>query len=289
MKKCLILIAVALMVAVPAYAGRTIYASAPTHPTMNVFQAYAGSSVGDTAFAGAAAAGDVIGAVPGVLSIIPGEKDKNNDGVIDPKTERWTNFISAPSFSIKSIELTKDTPSPAQCNWFYSGNHILQRGTDQIRLWWPLMYEAPGTKWTLTIFYTVPGQLVVFTEVWTWQVDVTIASVKKAIELFHELPFGLCEVPLVQDEALYPVLVKNLTDLDTAVTAQNWEAANSLLQDFEYTVIEACVTACPPSPVPTGPAGSIGIVNTKENPACCKLLVDAEALGNKYGIFTVKK
>jgi len=289
MKKCLLILVVLALVAAPAWAAKVTYSDI-THPVGLVLQAYPGDSNGNNkAFKGAALGADVITAVPGVLQIVPGDLDKNGDGVIDAKTERWPNFISAPSYSIKSIQLTKTEAEPAQCNWFYDGGHVLQRGTVEIRLWWPLMYEAPGTSWELTIFYTVPGQLVVYKEIWTWEVDATIDSVMSAIDLFRELPFGLCEVPLIQDEALYPVLKDILSQLKVAVAAQDWEEAANQLMIFEFTVTEACVTSCPPSPMPTGPQGTLGIVNTRENPACCKLLVDAEFLGSKYGIWAVAK
>lgn len=295
MKKCLILIAVLMLATSPAWAARTVFAAPPAHPTASVFQVYAGDSNGTcVSFAGNAAGAEVITAVPGVLSIVPGHVDKNGDGTIDPKTERWANFISASSYSIKNVILTKTEGEPAQCALpgYYDGGFVQQRGTEAIRLWWPLLYEAPGTKWNLSIFYTIPGSLVVFEEKWSWQVaPTTLDTMKRLVDMFHELPFGLCEIPLIMDEAIYADLVASLAALTTAVNAQNFGDALALLMDFEFDVVAACVTPsdCPP-PAPTGAApGVLGIVNTKENPACCALLVNAESLGFNYGIFTPAK
>ena len=48
-------------------------------------------------------------------------------------------------------------------------------------------------------------------------------------------------------------------------------------------------STCPPTPMPSDKFGRLGITNTKENPACCKLLVDLEAIGFDTGIFTPAK
>lgn len=233
---------------------------------------------------------DPIKAVPGVLQIVPGHVDKNGDGVIDPKTERWSNFIFDANYSIKSTVLTKTEGQPAQCAMpgYYDGGYIAQRGTENIRTWWPLMYEAPGTKWELTIFYTVPGQLMVKKQTWTWTMDATLESMKNALALFHQLPFGLCQVPLVQDEVLYADLQSRLDEVAIAIAEEDWVGANDLMMDFEFQVVSACAnpTSCP-GQAPTG--AGLGIVNTLQNPACCKLLIDAEYVAAKLGVWNTVK
>ena len=52
-------------------------------------------------------------------------------------------------------------------------------------------------------------------------------------------------------------------------------------------VSDACITTSPDFPVPTGV--TTGIAETDENPACCKLLVDAEFVGFTYNIFQPSK
>ena len=289
MKKSLVLIALLLAVAVPAMAARV--ASVPiTHDISMVFQAYPGDSNGtNVEFLGYAGTGaDVIAAVPGVLSIVPGEN--------------WANFVGASRdqvpYTLKNVVLQKQTPSIIQCADVFPAKLISQQGTPNIRLWWPLMYEVPGTVWTLTILYgtSVPYDDdgagpnpagYVHTEVWKWQVDATLDSLNDLLVLFHELPFGLDEVPLISDEALFPVLVEKVAAVKAAYDAGDYVNAGLILGEFEMEVMDACIAVSPMSPNPTGPG--TGIANSFENPACCKLMADAEYIGFDLGILLPAK
>jgi hypothetical protein len=293
MKKSLLLIALMLLVAVPAMAARV--SSVPiTHDEALVYQAYPGNSEGtDLEFLGYLGTGlDVITAVPGVLSIVPGEN--------------WENFVGAAqedpaiAYTIKNVVLCKQTPSIIQCADVFPAKKICQQGTPNIRLWWPLMYELPGTTWTLTILYgtgapydddgTGPNPAgYVHTEVWTWQVDATLESLQNLMDLFHELPFGLDEVPLISDEELFPVLQEKIDAIELALEGSVPDTVNAglILGDFEMEVMDACIPISPMTPAPTG-VGT-GIANTLENPACCKLMADAEFIGFDLGILQPKK
>jgi len=289
MKKSLALVALLLLIAVPAMAARV--ATVPiTHEISFVYQAYAGDSNGtDLEFLGYLGTGaDVITAVPGVLSIVPGTN--------------WSNFIGAAqaqvAYTIKNVVLQKQTPSIIQCADVFPAKLISQQGTPNIRLWWPLMYEVPGTTWTLTILYGTgvpydddgPGPNpagYVHTEVWQWQVDATLDSLQSLMALFHELPFGLDEVPLISDEVLYPILQAKIDAVKAAVEAQDAVTAGLVLGDFEMEVMDACIATSPMSPCPTGPG--TGIANSLENPACCKLMADAEYIGFDLGILLPAK
>lgn len=289
MKKSLALIALLLLVALPVMAARV--ASVPiTHEIQFVYQAYDGDSDGaDTAFLGYESGGDdVISAVPGVLSIVPGEN--------------WSNFVGAAQedvpYTIKNVVLQKQTPSIIQCADIFPANLISQQGTPNIRVWWPLEYEVPGTTWTLTILYGTSAPFdddgsgpnpagYVHTEVWQWQVDATLDSLENLLELFHELPFGLDEVPLISDEALFPILEAKVEAIEAAYDQMDNVTAGLILGDFEMEVMDACIAVSPMSPAPTGPG--TGIANSLENPACCKLLADAEYIGFDLGIMQPKK
>ncbi len=289
MKKSLVLIALLLAVAVPAMAARV--ASVPiTHDISMVFQAYPGDSNGtNVEFLGYAGTGaDVIAAVGGVLSIVPGEN--------------WANFVGASRdqvpYTLKNVVLQKQTPSIIQCADVFPAKLISQQGTPNIRLWWPLMYEVPGTVWTLTILYgtSVPYDDdgagpnpagYVHTEVWKWQVDATLDSLNDLLVLFHELPFGLDEVPLISDEALFPVLVEKVAAVKAAYDAGDYVNAGLILGEFEMEVMDACIAVSPMSPNPTGPG--TGIANSFDYPACCKLMADAEYIGFDLGILLPKK
>ena len=232
--------------------------------------------------------GDTISSVPGILSIVPGVK--------------WCNFVRACQdgvpYVIKNVVLRKQTPDFIQCADIFPAKIVSQQGTAGIRLWWPLMYEAPGTTWTLTIIYGTstpydddgpgphpPGY--VHTEVWTWTLDATLKSMKDVLELFHEIPFGLDEVPVISDEVLYPILQAKLDETIRLVSIGQLGQAGLLLGDFEMEVADACIAFSPQFPNPTGPG--TGIANSLENPACCKLMIDAEYVGFALGLFNQNK
>lgn len=304
MKKYLLLFVVALTVmSVAAFAARSASTYTPyAHDVLPVFQAYPGDSNGtNTEFLGYNGAGnDVITAVPGVLSIVPGTN--------------WANYVKAAQdgvpYFIKNVVLTKTIPFPQQCqDWFTSAyqylglkQKVVQQGTPNIRTWWPLLYELPGVEWKLWISYGTysaynpfpgfpaenPNQAgSAHQEEWYWKVDVTFDSISDALAVFHTLPFGLCEVPIISDEVCYVTLQDLIADAAAAYNAGDTVAASQALMAFDSIVNNSCITVCPPNSKVTG-AGT-GIANTYENPACCKLAADAEYLGFALNIFQPAK
>lgn len=256
-----------------------------------VFQAYPGSSNGaNVHYMGYLGnSGETISAVPGMLVLIPGEK--------------WSNFVTAAQagidYTLKNVSLIKKTPIFSQCQDVFEERTVGQQGTANIRLVWPLMYEAPGTLWTLTIQYgtTFPWDddgpdgenppSYYHEDEWTWKVDATLESMKLLLELFHEVPFGTDEVPLISDEVLYPLLQAKLDEVIDLYKAGLIREASIALGEFEMEVGDACIAESPRAPYPTGPG--TGIASTWENPACCKLMVDAEHVGKKLGLFQSTK
>jgi len=288
LKKCLVLIAIAIFVlSIPVMAGKVVQINI-THPVIDLFQAYGVSEgEGATCILGYNGFGDAtITAVPGVLCIDPG---------LD-----WSNFIDAPSTVgpfIKNVTLTKVTGSTGQCSDVFPVTTVNQQGTPNIRTWWPLMYELPGTTWTLTVFYGTrlaykddanpTNAAYAHTEVWTFAVDATVTSMENELALFHEIPFGKDEVGLISDEVLFPVLEDNLAGVAEDLANADLFDGGLLLSDFEMEVSDACITSSPLFPDPTGTR--TGIANTDENPACCKLLADSEFVGFKYNLFQTAK
>jgi len=283
MKKYLLpLAAVLLIVSLPAFAARI--ATVPlTHPEMPVYQVYPGDSMGSViSYAGylGTLPEDLITVVPGILSIVPGEN--------------WANFVGAvadnQSYSIKNVTIQKTTPQIIQCADVFPARVISLSGTPNVRLWWPLMYEVPGTTWTLTILYGTttpydddgagPNPLsYVHTERWLWKLDVDLDRLGQLLALFREVPFGLDEVPLISDEELFVAL---LAKLEAIAVAPDDLSKLLVISDFEMEVMDACIAESPKYPNPTGPG--TGIANSLENPACCKLLADIEYIGNQLGV-----
>lgn len=253
-----------------------------------VYQAHPGDSNGlDPHQAGHSGNyGDAITAVPGVLEIVPGDN--------------WTNYKQAAQLCRESHPkgtiLIKQFGGFVQCGDVFPPLAVRQQGTPNVRLHWPLMYEPPTTTWTLTLLYGTetpvkfPGESVagyVHQDVWKWMVDTDIPHMKLFLDLLRATPFGLDEVPLISDEVLYPALHANLDAVQTAMDAKDTVLAGLLLGQFEMQVMDACLAASPARPVPTGPG--TGIANSVENPACCKLLVDAEYVGMMLDIFQPTK
>lgn len=236
---------------------------------------------------------NVITAAPGVLCINPQ----------DPGEPPWANFVGAfqdgVPYTIKNTTLVKQCQEYVQCAGVFPTTPIAQQGTPNIRLWWPLMYETPSCTFTLTILYGTPvlydddgpfgpnPPAWVHVEQWIWHVDTDIPHLILLLELFHQLPFGLDEVPLISDEPLFEALRDKLIAAFEAYCVGNTVDASHILADFELEVMDACIGISPAWPNPTGPG--TGIANTIENPACCKLLVDVEYILQTTGIGQPKK
>lgn len=248
-----------------------------THPPYELRQAYPVAPCPLLEFAGFSGVSPADEcAMPGFFDIVRG----------DPA---WSDFISAAQqqvpYVIKNVSLTKTAPETVQCASMFLPHTVVQAGTPNIRLRWPLMYEVPGTTWTLSILYgtsspvNLPGEPMgtasyVHQDIWQWVLTVNIEDIKTLLVLFRELPFGKDEVPLISDEALYLELQDDLDQISAALASGDTAEFANLIMDFELEVMDACITVSPGEPNAAGPG--TGIANTDENPACCKLLVDAE-------------
>jgi hypothetical protein len=254
------------------------------HEPTPVYQAYCGGTcdragnVVTQGFPANVSGRDVIGAVPGVLVIDPGGTQP---------LKGWPNFVSASlptgpadrSWTVTDVLLRKTVPT-YNCSVAIGGKPVLLHGSANLRYWWPLMYELPGTEWTLIVTYKTivwdddgPGPNPAGTthqDVWTWRVDATLASMESVVELFHELPVGTCDVPLINGESIYTQLIDNLERLRCYRDPSDPEMTEDFY-NFILMLEDYCLT------VDCGSCGlGIGIRNTVENPACCKLLADAD-------------
>ena len=138
-------------------------------------------------------------AAPGVLNIVPGEN--------------WSNYVAkSDDYAVKSVRLRKHHPWFMQCPHVYDDlPDILQRGTSKIRLWRPVMYESPGTAWTLEVVYVTYDPVELHPDEWHWVVETDVTHMKLFLDLLQQVPFGASEAPLLSDELLYAEL-KSLPD-----------------------------------------------------------------------------
>lgn len=270
MKQKAILFTMIALVAMslPAMSARVVNKPIPHSPFL-VYQAYCGGICGTTSNGGS-----VIKAVPGVLAIDPGGTQPLNG---------WPNFVSASGdagldWTVTNVSLRKTVPTYT-CTIPIGGAAVLQQGSDNIRLWWPLMYELPGTKWTLTVTYKTAvwdddgaGPNLAATthqDVWEWEVRATLSSMANLVDLFHQLPAGNCAVALINGTDLYKQIQTTIATLKTMdpIDPETAEVFNSFLLLIEDSCLTVDCGSC---------STDLGIRNTVENPACCKLLADAE-------------
>lgn len=278
MRYCLVSI-LALLVLAGSAGARSVIPTV-THPTVTVYSAGPGGSQGafpqEMGLNGRQ--GDAITSVPGVLSIVPGQ--------------RWSNFVTAAkqgvSYTIKSVVLTVHSPDSLMGD----GETVTRSDEWGLRLSWPLLYEAPGTTWTLTVLYGTPNlwdddaggpnqASYVHREIWTWYLSSSLDTIGHLLEVFGAMPFGRSQVPIISDEILYASLRQVYRE---AVNEQppgqgcvcywrEWGGRSSLVE-LEFMVFDALIATTPETPYGPG----LGIANTAENPAGSKLIVDAKYL-----------
>jgi hypothetical protein len=184
-----------------------------------------------------------------------------------------------------------------------------------VRTWWALNFTQPGTKFILEVVSVcratdngggVPGNTTVHLDRWTWRVGATVETLANLIEVMHGGAVSTLEIPCILAEDMYDALVKARGTLRDAVAGGNRTNIGNAIFDFEALIVANCLfvevlipTVAFPGPEQFGqpnfsPPGNLaqpvlgvgmaGIIDTIENPCCCKLLVDLEFIAIKQGI-----
>lgn len=213
--------------------------------------------------------------MPGVLGIVPGDS--------------WSNFVAAArsgvAYTLDSVVLTKQSPEQGTCSGSRPSAKVVQTGSENIRLWWPLAYEAPGTTFTLELTYHTgqprrfaeePAASFAHSEKWVWTVTEDLLSLSNLTTLFSQLPFGTSSVPLISSQTLFSTLGGYQMEAQALLAAGNLAGLRSVLSDWSATVRDANTTVQPAFP-DAAPPGS-GIAGTNENPASCRLLAGCASI-----------
>jgi len=194
-----------------------------------------------------------------------------------------------------------------------------QYGTG-VRTWWTLNFTQPGTIFTLSVVSVcrttpqptggAPGNAFVHKDVWTWRVVASPETMLTLINVMHGGAVSTLEVPCIIGEDMYDALVKAQGRLQTAVAGGSSTDIGNAIFDMEALIVSNCLfvdvldplQAFPGAPqfgapnvqlpgnlapsVAIGSSGSAiaGIIDTIENPCCCKLLVDLEWIALKNGL-----
>ncbi len=244
-----------------------------------VFQAAPGESdqVGCAGYLGMTTV-PFVTAAAGVLKIEPGPG--------------WSNFMQAPNGTLTSVTLTKEAPDinePCQGVQPYYRHRFKQSGRD-IRLTWPLMFELPGTRWSLTVKYTTPTAVQLpgentastqHTSFYCFQVEVDIDHLINLLDWYRMVPFGLSSSPLISDEDLYAALREQLITAKAAFDGGDISGAAASLSNFALLITDSCIYMHPPQADSIGPF--TGIAQTLEFPACCILTIDTAHVIRELG------
>jgi len=202
-----------------------------------------------------------------------------------------------------------------------SGNLVpytyYQYGTG-IRTWWALNFTQPGTKFILEVVSvcrssagtSVPGNAVVHKDTWTWRVVADATTLRQVIEVMHGAAVGTLEVPCIIAEDMYDALVNAQKKLAGDILGGNPTQIGNDIFDMEALIVSNCLFVevlnpllAFPGAIQFGapniqPPGNLaqtvsfggqgtaiaGIIDTVENPCCCKLLVDLEWIALRNGL-----
>jgi hypothetical protein len=199
----------------------------------------------------------------------------------------------------------------------------IQYGTG-VRTWWALNFTQPGTIFTLSVVSVcrsapssggLPGPAFVHKDTWTWRVVASPETMAQLIEVMHGGAVSTLEVPCIIGEDMYDALKSAQSNLAGAVASGNTTNIGNAIFDMEALIVSNCLfvdvldplqafpgaqqtfadgTVVPgiqppgnlAQTVKIGANGSAiaGIIDTIENPCCCKLLVDLEYIAIYNGV-----
>jgi hypothetical protein len=242
---------------------------------------------------------DNIKAVPGIFCMDT-----------DPDTFRLnvnafaTCAVSEHNAFVQSFRMTKEIPGSNKCpvqfpprTWFQFG-----RG---IRTWWALNYTQPGTRFILEVTVRCLDNITntprLHIDRWTWEVVASLDTLVNTINVLHSHAVSTLEVPCIVGEDLFVALLQQVDLIRTANTNADIIEAQNQLFNTEGLILSNCAFGEVIEPeiwFPNGlpsnltsdaltPFGFAGIIDTIENPCCCKLLVDLEYIGIKYNIVSL--
>ncbi len=198
---------------------------------------------------------------------------------------------------VQGIKLIKTEPLVAKCPDTFPGGTFVQTGNTGIRTFFPLKFTPCNTVFSLEIEFasvdpSVPRNPVdVRVNRFNYKVVVRPETLEWVVGALHCEPLGVCEVPCITDETVFQTLVTQAQAVASAVG--DVQKLNTALDTFEATVVKNCtfqqqvftvddkgnLLPCSifagqlPSNNTVGPFG-FGIVDTIENPCCCKLVAD---------------
>jgi hypothetical protein len=259
------------------------------------------------------------GAAPGILSL-----RRTDSFVLDANSFVVIPSGQKPPCFIQGYQLIKEVPGSYKCPDVYGSPHFdthnslipyryYQFGAG-VRTWWSLNFSQPGTRFILEVVSVCQAvsdsSPQIHKDVWIWRVTANADTLLAVIDLMHGGAISTLEVPCILGEDMYVALQTAASRLKAAQAAGLLVPISNRLFDLEALVVSNCLfievlrpTLVYPGAMQFGepgfqPPGNLaqsvfiggggsaiaGLVDTVENPCCCKLLVDLEWIAIKNGI-----
>jgi len=222
------------------------------------------------------------------------------------------NCLAGTTPVVQGLKLIKTAPLIPKCPDVYPAATYVQTPVSTgIRTWFPLKHEPCDTTYVLEIEFACVGPdprtgVRVVRQVrlnrYTFRVVITPDTLSWVVHALHNEPLGVCEVPCITDEALFQLLIDqaNAIRTEAAAGASRIRQLNTAFDVMEATIVARCfftlavwqVSGTAPS-VTVNPCAifggllpgnftiadfGFGIVDTLENPCCCKLIADIYCL-----------
>jgi hypothetical protein len=224
--------------------------------------------------------------------------------------------------AVQGVKLRKIEPRIPKCPDAFPGLDFTQTGISGIRTFWALKYTPCDTIFRLDVELGCSGLDAqgrnrvqqVRVNRYNFKVAVHPTTFRWVVEALHCQPLGLCEVPCITDEALFARLLLQadlIADQGTKAIAGDQTqllAFNDTLDRTEALIVRFClftfaawgqdgkggIDPCNLFEEKGGPGFipgnktiaqfGFGIVDTLENPCCCKLIADIYCIkGNFIG------
>jgi hypothetical protein len=217
---------------------------------------------------------------------------------------------------IQGVKLIKIVPRVPKCPDVFPGGTFVQTGlpgaggvVPGIRTWFPLKHSPCLTEFRLEVEYAcvnrppLRGVREVRLNRFIFIVDITPDTLAWVVHALHNEPLGVCEVPCITDLGLFDLLLRQADEIRrrAAGGAADIRALNTAIDVMEATVVARCLFTLAawqqradgtiiPCALFAGelPGNStiarygFGIVDTLENPCCCKLISDLVCLKDRF-------
>jgi hypothetical protein len=229
-------------------------------------QAYRLMPRGNATFSGDRRLRRTVGAVEGILELAARQTGASPPIVLDAAAFATCRTSVESSPVVLDLKLTKVIPGSALYPATYQLQTFIQLGNN-IRTHWTLLYDQPGTTFTLDVHVSCTSQStglqVDHIDRYTWKVVATPESLHALIDALHTHAFGTSGIPPISSESTFRTLHAYVDEVETKLGQGDIVGAKATIASMSTFVS-------------TAP----GILTTLENPAIEALRVALEYLNS---------